>query len=91
MPYSTFILHHCITPALAQLSSSLHEYHELTPSIQTDNQAVKYYKKCVHDIQYDLKDNEWNNFKDIQMAYELTALPSNPGIKHDSYGESNSW
>jgi hypothetical protein len=55
------------------------------------HQAVKYYKKCVHDIQYNLKDNEWNDFKDIQTAYKLTALPSNPGIEHDSDSESNGW
>jgi hypothetical protein len=86
-PYSAFILHRRITPALAQLSSSLCKYHKLAPSIQTDDRAVEYYKKCVHNIQYDLKDNKWNDFKDIQMAYKLTALPSNPGIKHESDGE----
>jgi hypothetical protein len=70
MPYSAFILHHHIAPALAQLLSSLRKYHKLAPSIQTDDRAIEYYKKCVHDIQYDLKDNEWNDFKDIQTVLE---------------------
>jgi hypothetical protein len=91
MPYSAFVLHHRIAPTLAQLLSSLCEYHELAPSIQTNNQAIEYYKKCVHDIQYDLKDNKWNDFKDIQTAYELTTLPSNPGIEHELDSESNGW
>ncbi|KAF9519125.1 hypothetical protein BS47DRAFT_1388271 [Hydnum rufescens UP504] len=42
-------------------------------------------------IQYDLQNNEWDEFKDTMTEFELKELPSNPRIKIVSDDNSSSW
>ncbi|KAF9505293.1 hypothetical protein BS47DRAFT_1400556 [Hydnum rufescens UP504] len=79
-PYSAFILHRRIAPALSQLSASLSTSHDMAPAIMTDDH-----------IQYDLRNNEWDEFKDTTTEFELKELPSNPGIEIVSDDDSSSW
>ncbi|KAF9512969.1 hypothetical protein BS47DRAFT_1393710 [Hydnum rufescens UP504] len=81
-PSSAFALHRRIAPAISQLASSLRETDESFLTIVPDDRAVLYYTRHVHDIQYDLRDNEWAKFKKNPAApYELADLPSNPATE----------
>ncbi|KAF9507544.1 hypothetical protein BS47DRAFT_1398548 [Hydnum rufescens UP504] len=90
-PYSAFILHRRIAPALSQLSASLSTSHDMAPAIVTDDRASTYYTVRVRDIQYDLRNNEWDEFKDTTTEFELKELPSNPGIEIVSDDDSSGW
>ncbi|KAF9508761.1 hypothetical protein BS47DRAFT_1397550 [Hydnum rufescens UP504] len=51
-PYSAFILHQHIAPALSQLWASLSTLHDMAPAIVTDDHTSTYYMVHVQDIQY---------------------------------------
>jgi hypothetical protein len=89
-PYTAFLLHRRIAPALAQLTASLGKTDENLVGIWPDDRAIKYYSQQVQDIQYDLRDSEWAEFKDTPTKYEATDLPSNPGTDEDD-DEFNGW
>ncbi|KAF9503699.1 hypothetical protein BS47DRAFT_1402164 [Hydnum rufescens UP504] len=81
-PSSAFALHRCIAPAISQLASSLRETDESFLTIVPNDRAVLYYTRHVRDIQYDLRDNEWAEFKkNPATPYELADLPSNPATE----------
>ncbi|KAF9510119.1 hypothetical protein BS47DRAFT_1396287 [Hydnum rufescens UP504] len=80
---------HCT--ALSQLSASLSTSHDMAPAIVTDDRASTYYTVRVRDIQYDLRNNEWDEFKDTTTEFELKELPSNPGIEIVSDDDSSGW
>ncbi|KAF9510187.1 hypothetical protein BS47DRAFT_1396186 [Hydnum rufescens UP504] len=61
------------------------------PAIVTDDRASTYYTVRVRDIQYDLRNNEWDEFKDTTTEFELKELPSNPGIEIVSDDDSSGW
>ncbi|KAF9509290.1 hypothetical protein BS47DRAFT_1396990 [Hydnum rufescens UP504] len=76
-----------VSPLLASLSTS----HDMAPTIVTDDRASTYYTVCVRDIQYDLRNNKWDEFKDTTTEFELKELPSNPGIEIVSDDDSSGW
>ncbi|KAF9517155.1 hypothetical protein BS47DRAFT_1390207 [Hydnum rufescens UP504] len=90
-PYSTFILHQCIAPALSQLSASLSTSHNMAPTIVTNDCASTYYTVHIRDIQYNLRNNEWDKFKDTTTKFELKELPSNPRIEIVLDNNSSGW
>ncbi|KAF9503037.1 hypothetical protein BS47DRAFT_1402821 [Hydnum rufescens UP504] len=61
------------------------------PTIVTNDHASTYYTVCIRDIQYDLRNNEWDEFKDTTTEFELKELPSNPGIEIVSDDDSSGW